>query len=142
MLAQPILPDSTMSPGVIILTADSACVCTKGYSATVRDVPRTRKDSVYWEYGIRHHKKGEYEIDHLISLELGGSNDIKNLWPESYKTQPWNAHVKDQLEDHLHWMVCHGKISLRQAQFEISRDWIKAYKKYIAPEPRPGRGHR
>ena len=22
------------------------------------------------------------EVDHLISLELGGSNSIKNLWPD------------------------------------------------------------
>jgi hypothetical protein len=37
------------------------------------------KAQVHREYGIASHQSGEYEIDHLISLELGGSNDIKNL---------------------------------------------------------------
>jgi hypothetical protein len=39
-------------------------------------------------------------VDHLIPLELGGSNDIANLWPQSYVTV-WNAHMKDRLENRL-----------------------------------------
>jgi hypothetical protein len=34
----------------------------------------------------------------LIPLELGGSNSVKNLLPESYRTSRWNARVKDRLE--------------------------------------------
>lgn len=34
---------------------------------------------MYAEYGITHRQRGKYEIDYLISLELGGSNSIKNL---------------------------------------------------------------
>jgi 5-methylcytosine-specific restriction endonuclease McrA len=49
----------------------------------VRNVPAEMKRQVYHEYGITSHGSGEYEIDHLIPLELGGSNSIKNLWPES-----------------------------------------------------------
>jgi hypothetical protein len=52
----------------------------------VRDVPEEMKREVYREYGITSHGPGDYEIDHLISLELGGSNSIKNLWPESHRT--------------------------------------------------------
>ena len=63
-----------------------------------RSVNEATKQKVYAEYRIRTHRPGEYEVDHLISLGPGGSNDIKNLWPESYVTRPWNAHVKDQLE--------------------------------------------
>lgn len=40
-------------------------------------------------------------FDHLDSLDLGGSNDPKNLWSESYYTEQFNAHVKDKLEDRL-----------------------------------------
>lgn len=77
-------------------------------------------------------------MDHLISLELGGSNSLKNLWPESFITEPWNAHVKDRLENKLHEMICSGEIDIKAAQREISTDWIASYKKYVGPEPNGG----
>jgi hypothetical protein len=86
---------------------------------------------LYRGYGIAHHASGEYEVDHLISLELGGSNDIKNLWPESHQTKPWNAHVKDKLEDRLHELVCAGRLSLPEAQKAIATDWIAAYRRFV-----------
>jgi hypothetical protein len=73
------------------------------------------KRQVYAEYGITSHAPGEFEVDHLISLELGGSNSIRNLWPQSYRTQPWNARVKDRVENKLHQMVCKGEIDLKTA---------------------------
>ena len=72
----------------------------------------------------------DLEVDHLISLELGGSNDTRNLWPESYYGI-WGARVKDVLENRLHTLVCDGKVSLREAQYDISHNWIKAYCKYM-----------
>ena len=44
---------------------------------------------------------------------------------------PWNAHVKDKLEDRLHALVCAGKLPIEQAQQEIATDWIAAYEKYL-----------
>jgi hypothetical protein len=75
----------------------------------------------------------------VISLELGGSNDIKNPWPQSYRTEPWNAHVKDKLEDRLHALVCAGKMSLPDAQRAISSDWISAYKRWVGSSSTQGR---
>ena len=124
----PTQPDSSLTPGAT-LPVSTADVCTPGYSRKVRDVPEDVKRQAYAEYGITHHQPGEYEVDHLISLELGGSNSIKNLWPESYKTQPWNAHIKDQLENALHDDVCSGKIDMPTAQHEIATGWISAYKR-------------
>jgi hypothetical protein len=69
---------------------------------------------------IEAHKPGEYEIDHLVSLELGGSSSIRNLWPQSYVTEPQNAHVKDKLENVLHEPACSGKLSLEEAQKAIA----------------------
>ena len=75
-------------------------------------------------------------VTRLISLELGGSNSIKNLWPESYRTRPWNARVKDRLENKLHELVCSGQLDLQTAQRAIASNWIEAYKKYVGPQPK------
>ncbi len=126
----PIMPDPALTPGATLPVA-SGDICVSGYSKKVRNVPLDVKQQVYAEYGITRHQPGEYEVDHLISLELGGSNSIKNLWPQSYMTQPWNAHVKDKLENELHAEVCSGKIDLPTAQHEIATDWIASYKKHF-----------
>lgn len=128
------LPDARTTPGATLeVTAED--VCTAGYSKLVRSVPSRVKEEVYAEYGIASHEPGEYEVDHLISLELGGSNSVRNLWPQSYRTQPWNAHEKDKLENRLHRMVCDGTIDLKTAQRAIASDWIAAYRKYMSPNP-------
>ncbi len=123
------LPDPQLTPGdTLDVTASDICV--SGYSAKVRDVPQSVKDQAYAEYGITSHAPGSYEVDHLISLELGGSNSLKNLWPEPY-TGDWNAHVKDKLENKLHDLICSGQLDLKSAQQQIATDWISAYVKYI-----------
>jgi hypothetical protein len=127
---EPIVQNMTLTPGVVDQNATTELICLAGYSGSVRNVSKSTKRKVFLEYGIDP-KSDKFEIDHLISLELGGSNDIKNLWPQSYTTKPWNAHVKDKLENHLHRMVCDGIITLETAQKEIATDWIGAYKKYI-----------
>lgn len=147
----PLLPDPKLTPGAT-LPVTTGDICVSGYSQKVRNVPVSVKQQAYAEYGITSHKPGEYEVDHLISLELGGSNSLKNLWPQSYLTQPWNAHVKDALENELHAEVCSGKIDLPTAQHDIATDWIAAYKKYFhttmplsggdhSDTARPGRRH-
>ena len=72
-----------------------------------------------------------FEVDYLVTPELGGAEDIRNLWPQPYEATLWNAHVKDALEDRLHEMVCSGEIDLATAQHDIATDWISAYKKYF-----------
>jgi hypothetical protein len=126
----PIKPDAKLTPGDTFITATKDMVCVPGYTATVRDVPDSLKKKVFAAYKIDP-KSDKFEVDHLISLELGGSNDIKNLWPQSYTTLPWNAHVKDKLENRLHAMVCKGQITLADAQKAIATDWVAAYQKYI-----------
>jgi len=60
-----------------------------------------------------------------VSLELGGSNDIANLFPEPGSGAA-NYHLKDRLENRLSELVCRGQISLRFAQRLIATDWIAA----------------
>jgi hypothetical protein len=130
----PIRPDPKLTPGdTLEVTLED--IKTPGYSSRVRNVPIEVKREVYAAYGIAHWNKGEYEVDHLIPLSLGGSNSKRNLWPQSYLTQPWNAHVKDALEYRLLTLVRAGKVDMKTAQTEMASDWIAAYKKYISPEP-------
>jgi hypothetical protein len=98
---------------------------------TARVVPASVRRQVFQEYGMNGAPPNDYEVDFLITPELGGSNDIHNLWPEPYYSTVWNAHVKDELEDRLHEMVCNGQLGLGAAQHDISADWILAYKKYF-----------
>src|SRR5262249_55036104 len=126
----PIVPDPTKTPGDVLEVTKSD-ICVPGYSKKVRNVPESVKKQAYAENGITSHQPKEYEVDHLISLELGGSNSLKNLWPQSYVTSPYNAHVKDKLENKLHQMVCKGEIDLKAAQHAIATDWIGAYRKYF-----------
>ncbi len=122
------LPDPACTPGAIIATATKDEICTPGYSSKVRNVTTAVKDQVYAEYGITHHSAGEYEVDHLVSLELGGSNSIANLWPEPAEPRP-GFHEKDQVENYLHDQMCSGAISLQQAQDEIAHNWFAVYQR-------------
>jgi hypothetical protein len=125
------LPDPACTPGAIRPGVTVAEVCTPGSSSAVRNVTTAEKDRVYTEYGITKHPAGAYEIDHLISLELGGSNEIANLWPEAATPKP-GFHEKDRVENYLHAEVCAGRMSLAEAQREIATDWIAVYRR-IAP---------
>ncbi len=120
------LPDSTCTPGVIFHNATKATICVLGYTKTVRDVSESLKNKVFSEYGITQHNGSTYEVDHLIPLELGGSNDVKNLWPEA-ATEPTDFHSKDKLENYLHSQVCKGSLTLQKAQNEIATNWLSAY---------------
>ena len=76
--------------------------------------------------GIKSRLPGQYEVDHLVSLQLGGSNDIANLWPEAASPTP-GFHQKDQVENSLHDQVCSGAMPLTEAQNEIATNWLAVY---------------
>jgi hypothetical protein len=121
------LPDLACTPGARYRDATRARVCRPGYARSVRDVPQDTKDSVYRAYGIRQRFNGASgEVDHLVSLELGGSNARSNLFPQAARPRP-GSHQKDRLENALHDDVCSSRITLRRAQRLIARDWVAAY---------------
>ncbi len=101
-------------------------ICVSGYTKTVRNVSTATKNAVFAEYGITNHSGATYEVDHLIPLELGGSNDIANLWPEAAAPTP-GFHEKDKLENAFHKEVCNGSLTLQEAQKEIAADWLQQY---------------
>lgn len=128
------LPVHALTPG-IVLTTSARTVCVSGYSASVRDVSSSRSDAVYERYDVVHLPYA-HEVDHLISLELGGSNQLRNLWPQPYAGR-WGARTKDVLENRLHDLVCDHRLSLARAQHIEARNWVGAYRRYVGVPPRP-----
>jgi len=129
----PVVPKSALTPGETRrVSIDDVC---RGSSEGPADesaaVPASVRQAVFQEYGIRGARVNAYEVDYLITPELGGANSIRNLWPQPYMSTVWNARVKDELEDRLRELVCGGRLDLAEAQRDISTDWIAAYKKYF-----------
>jgi hypothetical protein len=133
------LPNAALTPGDVLHVTRSE-VCTPGYTKGVRSVSANVRRQIYSRYGRRPRPGICCEIDHLIPLELGGSNRVSNLWPEPYD-MVWNAHVKDSLETYLHRKVCEGEVSLSSAQQAIASNWIEAYKRYYVGRHRSSRRH-
>ncbi len=128
----PLEPRPTLTPGAVrTVKAADVCGASVGEDKRALVIPASVKEQVFREYGMSAAKPQYFEVDFLITPELGGSNDIQNLWPEPYRAPVWNAHVKDQLEERLRDMVCKGEIDLSTAQHDIAADWIVAYKKYF-----------
>jgi len=125
-----IVPDPSLTPGEATLTSKSE-VCQANEQTERRRVPESLKQAVFAEYGMKDKPQDAYEVDFLITPELGGSASIRNLWPQPYFSRAWNAHVKDALEERLHTLVCSGNLDLSTAQREIAANWVDAYKKYV-----------
>jgi hypothetical protein len=123
-------PDLRLTPGATLPVTQNQ-VCGADPAGTIAAIPASLQRKVFEEYGVTPAQPEAYEVDYLITPELGGATDIRNLWPQPYQNTVWNAHVKDQLEDRLHRMVCQGEVDLATAQHDISTDWIAAYRKYF-----------
>jgi hypothetical protein len=130
-------PDARLTPGAAVLVGREQ-LCSQA-STNNKDVPDSLKREVFAKYGIRNAAPGAYEVDYLITPALGGADDIRNLWPHSYRETVWNARVKDELESRMREMVCDGSLDLTTAQQEIAGNWIAAYKQYFHTEKPLGR---
>jgi len=114
-----------LNPDVDEDTIDQT-ICASGYTKSVR--PATSytngvKKKLMREAGIDEARIGDYELDHIVPLALGGHpRKLSNLM-----LQPWEgehgAKSKDVLEVRLQSLVCHGKLDLTDAQVCIAQDW-------------------
>lgn len=130
------LPDRRCSPGGYYsgLTTDVICSATFRTS-TIRNVSQSEKYGVEREYGMVARLYGRtIEIDHIIPLELGGSNDIANLYPEPGSGVA-SYHAKDRLENKLHDLVCSGSTTLSAARRGIAVNWEKLYTQVYGVAP-------
>ncbi|MBW4050938.1 MAG: hypothetical protein HIU85_05650 [Proteobacteria bacterium] len=137
-------PDPRITPGALNPAVDQnnirRTICVRGYSKSIRppeEYTERLKRLGIRRYGYSDRRLRDYEEDHLVSLELGGSpTRPRNLWPEPHHViGGWGSYAKDRLEDRLHALVCRGRVPLVLAQREIARDWISAYKRYVGPNP-------
>ncbi|MBU6414931.1 ComEC/Rec2 family competence protein [Patescibacteria group bacterium] len=127
------LSDQACTPGAVFQNATADAICFRGYTKTVRNVPTNLRKKVYGEYGVPYPQpRGAYEVDHLIPLALGGSNDIANLWTEAAEPVP-GFHEKDLVEVYLQEEVCGGRVALPSAQKQIAENWLAIYNN-LSPE--------
>jgi hypothetical protein len=133
-----IYPDLSITPGVAApdVTQENikTTICVSGFTSPPRRPPSNYTDALkvrgFDEYSLTDRKKGDYEEDHLISLELGGDpKDPKNLWPEPYNASvpDGGARFKDKVEKYLRRQICQGKMTLAEAQKAIVEDWYQVY---------------
>ena len=120
-------PRQDLTPGSVLpVGVDEICRGgVTGLPPVAAQVPR----QVFESYGVDYRRAAEYELDFLITPELGGAPDRRNLWPQPYRAGVWNAYVKDELERELQDLVCRGTLDLATAQRELANDWIAAYKR-------------
>jgi anti-sigma factor RsiW len=142
LVAEGAMPKASVTPGDTVFVA-AKDVCTPDFPTEKQMViPASLQQRVFAQYGISNPEPHAFEVDYLITPDLGGASSEHNLWPEPYHNIVWNARVKDELEVHLKNLVCSGKLDIATAQHDLANNWIAAYKKYFrtavplgAPQP-------
>lgn len=122
------MPDKKLTPGAIRIHS-KATICSIRWGRDERHVTQSMKVRVCKAYGAKNCPGKAWELDHLLSRELGGADVETNLWPQPHP----EFHKKDRLENKLHRMVCGGEMSLRAAQQCLVKDWWACYQK-VYPE--------
>lgn len=112
----PTAPDPSLTPGSLCDQPDSVRYPER-IKYCSRDVDTELKREIIQDYneklgyGIRHHQRSQFKIDHYIPLCMGGSNHKDNLWPQH---QTVYKHT-----DHLEMTACEkmadGRLSQRLA---------------------------
>lgn len=123
------LPDPRCTPGSIdpVVTQGNirSTICKSGWTDPYLRPPESQAEAFKYDIAYPHYgtpRSEPTELDHLVPLELGGSNDATNLWPE----WPPSPNPKDKVEDALNAAVCDGRVSLAAAQDAIAADWMTA----------------
>lgn len=120
LLVAATLPNPLVTPGVVRPLSLQA-VCHTQWGKDRRHVTVAMKRQVAVLYGVKWEDRHLYEFDHLVPRELGGADNVLNLWPEVWV----EAHRKDRLENRLKRLVCSGQMSLKVAQESIRTNWVE-----------------
>lgn len=101
-------------------------VCATHGTRQFRRTAGVTKRSVCAAYGISAADCPGYEDDHLIPLELGGSDARENHWPQPWGSE-WDAGRKDWLENELRRLVCGGALPIERAWRCVAEEWTKCW---------------
>jgi hypothetical protein len=127
-------PDAVCTPGAVRADVTQAnvgsTICRKGWTATVRPAASETapvKRAAMRAYGEPAGASRTTELDHAVPIELGGANDVRNLWPQP-SDEPGHgfSNSKDDVENALKAAVCSGRVPLVTAQQAITADWVTA----------------
>ena len=123
--AYPVVPDDELTPGDYCSESDSDFLYLR-YEEQVpfckRRVNRQLKQRVYEAYDIPSRCRSQYTVDHFIPLSMGGSNSIKNLWPEHYRVKE----LRMDLETDVHFKLEVGILTRDEAVALVIQDKVMA----------------
>jgi hypothetical protein len=123
----PALPNTRLTPGDVAVH-NVGDICRPFFSRRhPRRVSTQLKHSVYVRY-FGGYRRG-YVIDHLVPRELGGADDLLNLWPEPRS----ESKRKDAIENRAREEVCLTHRPLAEAQRAFVRDWETAARWRLPP---------
>lgn len=129
------LPNNYYTPGKAD-KVDTKALCAASSDSSSRPVSDWQKNEALTRYGVRP-ESFTGELEHLVPVSLGGTNDPDNLYPFHAQGE-YTLEAKQRLASKLHDLVCDGKITLKQAQEVFRKDWTKGYKQYVGAMNAPG----
>jgi hypothetical protein len=111
-------------------------LCGPDFAKSLKPVSNWQRTEALERYGLRPDGFSG-ELDHLVPVSLGGSNDPDNLWPFR-ASGAFTLDAKQALASKLQGLVCARKLSLKDAQDAFRKDWTLAYQVHMkavnAPE--------
>ena len=120
-------PSRELTPGAVVVTTRAA-VCPHPPPSV--PIPYYVRATVLTAYRyVRSALHGDYVLDYLIPMFLGGAPVAANVWPAS--TSGIGLSQKTKLDRALYHRVCRRQMTLPQAQSALETDWFAAWLKYV-----------
>ena len=111
-----VLPNKNKTPGNVDPCVTIVWVCNHFTDSSYPLFKNIK--AAYRNYGIDINDK-RYSLNHLIPMNLGGTNEISNLWP----MMNIDFYFKKKIEENIFHCVCYGFITLKEAQYILRTDW-------------------
>jgi hypothetical protein len=128
-MAGGLLPNPMLTPGEAT-AVPLGQVCQTSVPLLAPDPTPRLTRQVFREYQMPVGSEGEFEVDYLVTPALGGTSNVRNLWPQPHQAI-WSSYAKDQLETYLRSAVCRGDVPLKVAQNALAHNWIRAYRHFF-----------